>query len=458
MRSLTLLTLVLSFVFFGSPSAPAAPGDAKAVVVKGEVSVQERGKPARPLRVGDPVQLGSVVRSGSTGRAKLLLEDQTSIRLPASSQVALDAGQVSLLEGRARFRVEKLAGTQGSRLRVRTKGSTMGVRGTDFEVVYNGQNNITSAVTYEGMVRAALNPGARAAVVRDEVRLASPLTDEIRMTLAADEPAPPAGENDDKGLLDGQNAVDVPPGMLASLNPNLAEGATLVRLSPVQFEHLKNDGGGEPGGTEGARGAPQGAQSPIAPGLDPEIVESGEGPQQRQPPTGGPVPGGFLDFNTALYIPPPPGSSFDPNVGVFIPPPNFGTIDPDSGDYKPPQGYTLDPIQGFVLAGPGPQGALPPGMPMIPEGFAGAAYQPEGAPPMITVQGGFSGFLGDYAGVDVGNSGTFLANNPYSPPPPPGGFLGPLPPYNPNQLCQQCIDHNAGVAGNTRVRFSIAVQ
>jgi hypothetical protein len=52
--------------------------------------------------------------------------------------------------------------------------------------------------------------------------------------------------------------------------------------------------------------------------------------------------GGYIDVDTAIYIPPPPGSTFDPNTGVYIPPKEYGDFDHHTGEYIAPEGFTLD--------------------------------------------------------------------------------------------------------------------
>ena len=69
-----------------------------------------------------------------------------------------EPGLISLVNGKIRSQVSKdvLArakdGGDDTKLYIRTKSAAMGIRGTDLQVVFNPENNMTSLVTFEGEV------------------------------------------------------------------------------------------------------------------------------------------------------------------------------------------------------------------------------------------------------------------------------------------------------------------
>ena len=67
-------------------------------------------------------------------------------------------GFISLIKGKLRTKVIK-KGTKltkdksSNSLFIKTNTASLGVRGTDFQVVYNAKNKVTSLLTYEGEVQ-----------------------------------------------------------------------------------------------------------------------------------------------------------------------------------------------------------------------------------------------------------------------------------------------------------------
>ena len=71
-------------------------------------------------------------------------------------------GLISLIKGKLRTKVikkgTKLTKDKSSHsLFIKTNTASLGVRGTDFQVVYNAKNKVTSLLTYEGEVQISKN-------------------------------------------------------------------------------------------------------------------------------------------------------------------------------------------------------------------------------------------------------------------------------------------------------------
>jgi hypothetical protein len=376
----SLLTLVLLIPVNSGASSGGSVG--RVVLVKGMVK-QIKGAQQKILREGDLVDDGWVVKSEAKAAAKIVLTDQSILTIGPSSSLNLDeiknaiVPNIELSEGEVRTKVMKniLAGAIAShpiKFIIRTKSAAMGVRGTDFDVIYNPANQVTSLITFEGavaMVKADPTSGASVAKTANLIQ-----------QLASD------------------RAVVVTEGKFSSSNPALPQVTLPVKISPAQFESLKRSDPTSSNGSAGGAVSGKSYVSPVPPGVDPKAFSSTAASLDKQvasslgvsvdtlknqvnptdsavggaqgttqvngftvtpsaPPEGlynaktgsyAPPAGGFIDLKSGLYIPPPPGSAFDANTGVFVPPAAMGKFDSGSGSYVPPQNFQLDAKQGLV--------------------------------------------------------------------------------------------------------------
>lgn len=368
----TLLALSPALALSAAPAQAVTPIGV-AAVVKGRVG-KKVGATQAFLREGDKIEEGAIITTSSDGFAKIVLLDQTQLVIGPNASMAMEnlransPGIVSLLQGTVRSKVVKdpmapnPAAPPKTKFIFRTKSATMGVRGTDFQVIYNPENKITSLITYEGGVAMVKNPeGSESSTALTR-------------------------------LLSNEKTVLVTEGRFASSLPALADPTIPTRLSPAQFEAMKASDPGALARTSGmtlgsSSSGSSSSGSPIPPGVNPKTFAAAGGVLERQlgniarnsiidapasaglpPPEGiydrkngayAPPAGGFVDVKTGLYVPPPPGSSFDSNTGVFVPPPSSGGFDAQTGKYLPPPGFQLDPRQGFVPV-PGSPGAVQP--------------------------------------------------------------------------------------------------
>lgn len=333
-KALSLMRLIASVLVLVSASSLAqAASGGTAVLVRGKV-YKTVGNRWVAIRQGEAIPHGSRVATQADGQVKILLADQTQINLGPNSSITLEAtvpASVNVSHGQMRATVPPAtpgtAAPSGSpapktRFFVRTPSAVLGVRGTDFQVVFNNVNGITSLLTYEGNV-------------------------------AMGRPNEP---------LDSPFAIQVGSGKFSTYNAALPRPTLPQKISPVQFQALKSQGLGALS-NRFIRPPSEKVGSPIAPGLDARLASTDvapghpAGPDTGVPPEGvsdpktgtfAPAAGGFLDLKSGLYVPPPPGSAFDSNTGVYIAPPSAGGVDPRTGEYVPPREYILDPKKGFV--------------------------------------------------------------------------------------------------------------
>jgi hypothetical protein len=135
--------------------AYASIGAAEAVV--NQVAAHMPGQD-RTLRVEDQVFQDEVIETGEKSASKLLFRDATQLRIGPNSRVALDkfvysekTGQqvvVSMAIGVMRFTSGKLI---KSAYTIRTPTATVGIRGTEFDVIVD-ENGATTIVVYSGEV------------------------------------------------------------------------------------------------------------------------------------------------------------------------------------------------------------------------------------------------------------------------------------------------------------------
>lgn len=157
---------------------PAAIVAAQAVgvvsYIDGEVSVYRDGAQVRRVDIGTEIRNLDLVETGDDGVVQVEVTtpttSSTEVSVRPNSSFYFDYEEVEgtrtttyqVLAGNMAFRVQRIAG-DGS-VRVRTRSTVAGVRGTDFEVVTGADESVLVAVT-EGQVGVANDAGDAVAVV-----------------------------------------------------------------------------------------------------------------------------------------------------------------------------------------------------------------------------------------------------------------------------------------------------
>jgi hypothetical protein len=144
-------------------AAPALA--AKVTLLQRPVEVKPAGQTKwSPLNVGDELAEGDSIRSGHGGRAEITIAEKRLFRIGEDSEVQIDKlvlkesdmqGKVRLLLGRvwSSILVPLRAGRE-EEYQVVTATATLGIKGTRFDVDYDGKTKALQATVLEGKVVA----------------------------------------------------------------------------------------------------------------------------------------------------------------------------------------------------------------------------------------------------------------------------------------------------------------
>jgi hypothetical protein len=363
-KSLILTTITTALL---AVSALAADNVAKVIIMRGQVKAKLNNGSIIDVKNDQSLPEGATLQTADKSFVKLLFIDKSQMNLGPNSQMIInafpkkEAGIITLVKGQIRSQVTKdymeMDDKNKSKLYIKTKTAAMGIRGTDFQVNYNPENQNTALITFEGKVAMA-NIGKNASEEKfDQSRL--------------------------ERFVSGEKAVLVTQGQISAVNLNVSEQAMIpTKLGTKQIAALEaNETGLKPATTEGIE---KQFRNPIPPGadgvafanssnvLDKEVAKLGIDIKARpdlssDSQTQATNPEGFfnaktgqyklpagsiVDLNTVNIIPPPANAAFDKNSGTFAVPESFGKIDKNTGEYKAPAGLSLGNDGQFKVVDP----------------------------------------------------------------------------------------------------------
>ena len=331
-----IISLLLSFmlIFLSMQFAVADDGNiAKALVLKGKVFYVLGEQVPVEMKEGDSIPVGALLKTEEKSYTKILFIDKSSLTVGPNTQVVItafpkeQAGIISLIRGQIRSRVTKdymnIENKNQSKLFIKTKTAALGIRGTDFQVNYNEENQNSSLITFEGKVAMASFEKSDRGSEFDQARL--------------------------EELVSSSKAVMVEGGHISAVNNNLSNRAmSPTLLSSKQLDALKNFEYGDNKVQE--KHDEKQYRSPIPPGADGATFSNVKASDQSSANgffnsrTGEyKLPAGsILDLKTVNIIPPPVNAVFDSNTKSYIVPEDFGKVDGRTGEYKPPKGLELE--------------------------------------------------------------------------------------------------------------------
>jgi hypothetical protein len=494
---LLTIAIVAPLILPTSTLAAGAKKVARVIILRGDVTTKgSKDSTTQKLERGMWLNEGATVKTAARSFAKLLFLDKSQINVGPRSQMVISkfpkkkAGIITLLKGELRAKVSKnymqIKDKEKSKLFIKTKSAALGVRGTDFQVLYNVRNRITSLVTFEGRVAMAK---ISEAMNRRQLQ----------------------NQNALEKLVSSKTAVIVKRGEFSGASPHQKRVTIPVKISPAQLETLKSSEKIYNSPTSSNSVKPEGpnkrgkkkkdrriaTRNPIPPGMSTKIfVNSGSNELEKElkervgapraegivqvvkqekmelqhqapPPEGfvdhksgaiAPPAGGYIDLKTAMYVPPPPGSTFDPNTNVYVPPKTFGTFDRVSGDYVPPEGFELKASGEFAIKVETPPGGYQSHDPNAPPpaghqpGMNDPALMADGSRPGPESDGmppGPNGEPGKFTGTEMGPG----PDGYY--PPAPGGEYMPPPPTMAFNLADSRLDAGGETFNPDRYDISI---
>ena len=323
---------------------------AKVVIMKGQVTAKLKDGTDIEVKVDQSFPEGVSLQTAQKSFVKLIFIDKSQMNLGPNSHLVInafpkaEAGIITLVKGQIRSQVTKdymeMDDKNKSKLYIKTKTAAMGIRGTDFQVNFNADNQNTSLITFEGKVAMSHIDKNQREDQFDQGKL--------------------------EKFVSSEKAVMVEHGQISAVNLNVAERAMApTLLGTKQIEALKNN---ESGTKESTDGDKKQYRNALPPGADSSIFSNvSKDSNQAKDSSANSDSNGFfnsktgeyklpagsiIDLNTVNIIPPPANAVFDPNTKTYVVPENFGKIDKSSGEYLPPTGLKLGTDGKFILIDP----------------------------------------------------------------------------------------------------------
>jgi hypothetical protein len=348
--NLFCLLVFPSFVLANAPAHPIA----EVVKLRGEATqLPPTAHLAKAVNLGDKFVEDTSIVTGPKSFIKIKFIDNSELNVGPESKIVItemkkdSVGIISLLKGRIRTEVEKDANPNGNKFFIKTRTAALGVRGTDFQTIYNPDNKMTSLLTYRGEVAMAkvdektyekLEEAPVKVVERDEVTK-DPVIKEV-----------PAKKLDEVAelnkILSKHDTVLVPPGQNSFSSDSLKKASLPVKISPVQLEALNKNTDFQEKNTANLKLADASKMKTTIAVAEQKAPL--EGLYNAKTGDFAPKSGGFIDLNTGLYVAPADDAKLDTKSGVYVAN-TVGNVDADTGQYVAPKGLTLDAKKGFVL-------------------------------------------------------------------------------------------------------------
>lgn len=347
MKNFIYFNIVASL--FSSPVyASAGIPIAEVVKLRGDITQLSPGaKIARRVELGEKFVEDTSIVTGPKSFIKIKFVDSSELNVGPESKIVItemkkdSIGIISLLKGRIRTEVQKdLKDPNSNKFFIKTRSAAMGVRGTDFQTVYNPDNKVTSLLTYKGEVAMAkvdektydlLENAPKQTIVRDE------LTKEPKIV---ETPAKKIDEVSELNkILKKDTTVLVPSGQNSFSSDALKKSSLPVNISPVQLEALYKNAEFQEKAAVNMNLVGADDKAPLKSALK-TIKQTAptEGFFNEKSGDFAPKSGGFIDLNTGLYIAPGADAA------------KIGDVDSDTGQYVAPKGLILDAKKGFILS------------------------------------------------------------------------------------------------------------
>jgi len=356
MKFFSFLILALCLVSLPPSSLANSLPIAKVTKIRGKVTKLLPGAiDASVVALGDEFVEDTSIVTDEKSFVQVKFIDNSILSLGPKSKIVINSivegkpGIISLLKGRIRTQVEKSKdqGLDKNKFYIRTRTAAMGVRGTDFQTIYNPENHVTSLLTFKGSVAFAKIDVENHEAIESQKKVVSRDEHSNDLLIANVEGAPLPENVQLQKILNQNETVEVLAGQNAFSSEHLARSSKPVKISTVQLNALyKNNEFKEKNILNLNPDITDRVTKAIIPTVD--QVHPEEGFYQRETSDFSPRAGGFIDLKSGLYIAPESTSSFDSVNKIFLAK-NMGDIDKDTGEYFPPEGLILNPEKGFIV-------------------------------------------------------------------------------------------------------------
>ncbi|PIP94872.1 MAG: hypothetical protein COW00_14510 [Bdellovibrio sp. CG12_big_fil_rev_8_21_14_0_65_39_13] len=321
----------------------------KVIMLKGDAFAKLLNNKTYKLKMGHQFDAAAVLTTKDKSILKVQLPDGTLITVGPNSEMELNAKNtrkptiVNLINGQIRGVVNENLKKENSdhKVLIKTRSAALGVRGTDFYIVHNDQNNITSNITLKGKVDFYKNDDAEILERHQEELDGGKQNTVIK--------AQDGIEIEDK--LKNYKTIKVPPGSFSGAFPSYEAPLEPVRISNAQLVALYETDAKKKGtvykGDYHVSLTDQKNDILVPTPRGTNVVAQSEYNNQSAN-SSGIRPGGIVDLNSGIYISPPSNSRYDKRTGLYVMPDDLGGVEASTGEYIPPTGVRLDPVHGFV--------------------------------------------------------------------------------------------------------------
>ena len=167
LRTFPMAVILFLALVLALPQGASAEAVGHFTQVQGRVDLLKGGKlPANPVKEGDEVAVGDVLRAKSLSKAQITFQDNTTLTMSPESRITIEEymydpakgkrnAVLQMFQGLALFVVSKIHQTEQPDFVVKTHTAIMGIRGT--EVGIRLQPNESTFLTFSGLIRVSSN-------------------------------------------------------------------------------------------------------------------------------------------------------------------------------------------------------------------------------------------------------------------------------------------------------------
>jgi hypothetical protein len=350
----TIKTLFLIFSLLFTIPAFARKHVAIVTKVRGKVTKLNPGAMrASKVKRGDRLFEDTSVVTGNRSFVRIEFLDKSRLSLGPKSKIVVtqikkkEGSVISLLKGRTRTKV-KPGNSKKNKFFIKTRTAALGVRGTDFQTIYNPDNKVTNLLTYKGKVAMANLKDPAIPKAKKEVVLERDSKNRLKVT--KEEVAKPLSESERLDLvLEKKKTVVVESGQFSgTLNKSKAVSQP-VKINPQQLGILySNENFIEKTSQETQIAKDASSVKKFVKLKQADQKAPLEGYFDKVTGEYAPKSGGFIDVGTGLYVPPEKDAKFDEKNQVYVPK-TIGKLEVETGGYVAPKGIKLDARKGFVV-------------------------------------------------------------------------------------------------------------